>query len=770
MRSDFPTPEQVLEELASRVATQIDRLAPVAFDIAFDELIRQHSFLLAVNAARTPDGKPFNFAEVPGIAWSAPHREWLHQYSRLFERAANRIPDDRSFFAKLARTPMHLLPEDGAPALSPAVLAAIIDLGPMFVHRLEAWVSKRTVIETNAEESAVARHALSGADSRAYSEVVVDIVGAWEHLLQFGIGRRAERRTARETGPERWDIFREEWPLLWRHLSDTAHMLAAAVWNDDEAAARRYCDMLVRWRKTLGRDDYELYLLNRRLVFPSLFDMNWEEAVQSLKPLLPRHSGSISPDQLAGTIIRSAHDDVVLLTGALLIDWTMNEKQPSDIGARTGLALLQRSLVDPDEHDQEPGVRSFRSTFLDVLRLDLAGERFQKGHYGEELDKLVSHMDNMTERRVVSGRVYTPSTHHERDDLSLAFLAILLLAAPSEGDDGLVERVGELAVDDAVLPQGDRSLRGVDYILERFARSLETPWPQLQLAFDALKPDGDLSLSTTRLRAIIDNARGAIEKHRTEKLKARPIDSGKMERMRSAIEVAVLATPADVPIFHGYAIEGRSKAGASDLYSVIRSGVTKASLVEPAMENESSNFIEHLAKTVASSAGGRVWGLFTRRDRETLEVGARVEDEAFWLEIAKLTPRISNNPTLVVSRSAEGRAIRRLLYPTGGDTSKLKVERRDRDGRRGDYIATVEGVDVFGGNFAPGLAWLFSGTALRVVHYAILNAEGQHVTLAYEPADELTGALRAQFNQTAEWSDDPIFEIQSPDPADEGAS
>jgi hypothetical protein len=93
----LPTPAEILEELVDRAALQIDNLAPVAFDAAVKELTRYHRFLLIVNAATTPDGKPFNYAVVPGEAWSGPHNEWIREYRRLFERAASRIGGDSDF-------------------------------------------------------------------------------------------------------------------------------------------------------------------------------------------------------------------------------------------------------------------------------------------------------------------------------------------------------------------------------------------------------------------------------------------------------------------------------------------------------------------------------------------------------------------------------------------------------------------------------------------------------------------------------------------------
>src|SRR2546421_2293290 len=99
MTRELPDPLEILEELADKAALQIDRLAPVAFDAALNEMTRYHRFLLSLNASRGPDGAPFSFAAVQGEAWRAPHSEWISQYRRLFERAANRIGDDTDFIS-----------------------------------------------------------------------------------------------------------------------------------------------------------------------------------------------------------------------------------------------------------------------------------------------------------------------------------------------------------------------------------------------------------------------------------------------------------------------------------------------------------------------------------------------------------------------------------------------------------------------------------------------------------------------------------------------
>jgi hypothetical protein len=159
MKSELPSPDQILEELADKAAAQIDRRAPVAFDAALGELIQHHKFLLAINATHLPDGKPFNFAEVAGLAWRRPHSEWISQYRRLFERAADQIRDDQSFIEKLAYVPLSLMSRDSDVELSPGVRQGIVDLGPMLVYPCANLVEMPEVVSEGRQQR---RKALRG--------------------------------------------------------------------------------------------------------------------------------------------------------------------------------------------------------------------------------------------------------------------------------------------------------------------------------------------------------------------------------------------------------------------------------------------------------------------------------------------------------------------------------------------------------------------------------------------------------------------------------
>lgn len=767
MRSELTRPDEILEELADKTAAQIERLAPVAFDSAFREMTRYHRFLLALGASRTPDGAAFNFAEVAGNAWHAPHKEWIRQYRRLFERAADRLADDDRFIRSLAYAPNRLLPRPSDPELSPNVVRAILDLGPILVSRLEAWVTKRTTVETREGQAAEPRLALAGSDAKAYANVLPDIVGAWESLLHQPASMYRWREVGEHSDAERWAAFGASWAFLWQHLTNTAYCLATAVWNEDEIGAALFREALVRWPQALDhRFDDRAELRHRRLLFPSILRLDWAEASAEAASLGHDYMPAPSPDQLFASVVRGAHEDTVLLTAALLLSWTMNGKQASNIGARTARALLHRE-VSHDDHRHHGGQElGFRSLFLDLLRSELAGESYRDGSYAAELDHLVATLDNMTERRVVPGRVFTPSTMHARDDLLLPELAILLAHAPDEGDDGVLERIAALAREEEVLPDGDGSLRGILRRLERFQSTLEQPWPDLRPGVSPLADGRDLERARVRVREVIATATAAIEAERRQRLEARAPDPAKLERIRAAIETALLTEAPEAPFFRGVEVGRALRNDAAEWRDMTFSGIQKAQLLEPPMDPPGSGFEERLVSGSREMAGNLAWHAFCHRSRTEAKVSARAEDEVFWREVAPLVAQVGPDPVLVVSRNAEGRALRRFLYAPAADRPRLTIEQRSRDERGASYIATIEGVDVFGAEFPAGKAWLFSARSLRAVRYAETDPAGRYAELTFELGEEMKGTLRVRLRQLLEWSDGPIFELKAPDPED----
>jgi hypothetical protein len=402
---------------------------------------------------------------------------------------------------------------------------------------------------------------------------------------------------------------------------------------------------------------------------------------------------------------------------------------------------------------------------LDVVRLDTAAQRSEKGTYGAGLDHFVERLDNMTERRVVPGRVFTPSTLHGRDGLQIPFLAMLLAAVPGEGDDGVVARIRDLAKNEAILPDGDGTLRDLLRGFSLFTKALDEPSSELQRGALLLKPDAEFDRVRRSLRDIVAAGVSAIEHERTERLRARPVDPKKLHGLRDAAEASLLRVPARVPFFRGFAIEKVALPGAEKI-SVSMDGVPKAQLVEPPMESPGLNFKEAYVRGMTDNAAARVWHLFHERGRMRVTIEAGVEDQAFWEEVRRLAPDVGAEPTLVISRQAEGRAVRELIRKPGGEPSSLNIQRKPREETESSsYMATVEGVDVFGTNFTPGIAWLFSSHLLQSIRYHA-GADGHILHLSYVLGEHFKGAIVTEFAHEAVWADWTVYEIRCSDPSD----
>jgi hypothetical protein len=419
---------------------------------------------------------------------------------------------------------------------------------------------------------------------------------------------------------------------------------------------------------------------------------------------------------------------------------------------------------------------------MDFIRLELASDSRSTDTYGVRLDNLVERLDNMTERRVVPGRVFTPSTLHGRDGLLAPLLAMLLVSAPGN-PDALITHSQNLAMNEQALPAGDRSMRRVLSEIDRLLNLLEGGSPIVQRGVKLLKADADFSVLGARLKAILSSGREAIETERKNRLRAKPIDNSAIRKLRDAGEVAMAKSPGEVPFFRGFSINKATERKEAETYTVLFNGLSKAQFVDPPMESEALGFEEIFAKGVAQAAGQRAWGLFTRRRRELVEISSHIDELAFWEQVKLLARDVGAEPVLVVSSRAEGRILRELIYGRREPVTPLKVERKAHEQVGDSYIVTIESIDVYGAAFNPGKAWLFSPYILQSLHYAEMDEEtwrfapqllqslpcietneDHHILrVSFQTGEDLKGSLIAEFKQDAEWADWPIYEIDFED-------
>ncbi len=753
MKRDLPTPEQILEELSGKVAAHIEHSAPEAFDNALDELLRYHEFLLSLNARPHIVGESFNFAQVQGREFLPPHVRWIRTYRRLFERAAERIPTESHFLRVLSSVPLRLLESPATAELPQDIIEWIIRTGPVMMHQIEAWVTRRTTVEVPKGGSAVPRLALAGADEKSYANVLPEIIGSWERLLQLAPYAYHWRDSLVHSQDKGWAAFAASWPYLWQHLSSTAYCLAVAVWNEDETGAKYFREALVRWPDTLGHREQDHFLRWNNLVFPHVVRLGFPSAVNAVANLRFENAPPPTAEALSDAAIRAAHQDVLLLTSALLLFWTMERKQASDIGGKTARALLLREGRDqlrPAENHL-----NFRKVLLELFRLWMPGQDQSDRSYDSALDRLVESLDDMTERRVVPGRVYTPSTLNGCDDLMSAFAALLTSALLHAGDENVEGALRELAAGDERLPGGDASLRGILQKLDLLDNALDHSADEIIRVQTTLTDGAGLADSKDRLASVIKLARQVIEEERQKHLDERPVDPKRIERIRASIETALLAKPAQLWFFRN--VDIRVTQNETGELIEVQLAVSKRQIVAPPMETPWPGLEGWAASECKVRVAYQAWQSFLRRPRKGVNVSGSVGDEAFWRAISPIVEQIQDSPVLVVA-DADADTLLRLVHR---NSSNLRIEHMQGFELPGSYIAHVEKVAVYGAGSKELGRLLFSSSALRQIDHGCIGE--QHVTVDFDLVEGSEGRLRVGFRQMEHWSTAPIFELHDTD-------
>jgi len=106
--------------------------------------------------------------------------------------------------------------------------------------------------------------------------------------------------------------------------------------------------------------------------------------------------------------------DTVILTAAVTLTWYLHEQQASDIGGQTAAGLIRGQVIEEEgtrfAAPQAQPADIFQRVFSVLIREDLVS-RLGPRRYGTRLDELVRFLSQMSERRVVPGRVYSSLVH-----------------------------------------------------------------------------------------------------------------------------------------------------------------------------------------------------------------------------------------------------------------------------------------------------------------------------------------------------------------------
>jgi hypothetical protein len=717
-KDSLPTSTDFIEQLVSKVVSQIDTGSPNGFDDALKEAVDFHSFALDAQNTRDEGGLLINLAQVNDGPFRRPDFEWVREYRRAFTAAINKMTSDGWFVLGMNRVVVRLWPGD-PDAYPSSVLQNILDLGRHQVVIFEAWVTKRAVIAA----SGAGAPDLAGSDLRAYEDALIHFVTSWEALEQLIVSSYRLRQSTRAGDEAYWKASTASWPLLQTHLRNSAFFLAAAVWNEDLAGSDHFRDLLVRWVQPFYTELRNHHPFRDALMLtPDLLHAGWPDSQAAAMRTLRFPQPQLEAKSVFGIILREAYYDAVAITGAVLLHWSATKQQPSQATARTAILVLGRQ-TRPDSGntllEQGAVAKSVFRLVFDLLVREALHSRLDEAKYSAYLEGLIGLLNEMATPRMIPGRIYGGFALDGFQTLTPEFLAILAGNLPSDGDGGVSDLIQRL-LDDHPEFHADSTLRDFGYQFGRYAAALDgEPDQRFAATVECFLTDPDLGTLRSRLKAIFDGVVTVITKRRLRQIREAPLDEARLKAVRDTVESALLAETRPggpfLPIMVSRtdrALEARETTfGQIDRGSFTRpemSGV-KFDDLPPIFAEFAGNFFRNI-----------LWYELNQRPKAIEEFDTQLGVAALLNRVREIAgdPKLGDELILLVPDNPFGNSIYMTTsgFPTEGlESYGLTREAGAESGAGCMYAGTIGKIHIYTWQF-PGAALLCSRTLLRAAH------------------------------------------------------
>lgn len=755
------TPAEILEELADHAIAEIERLATSGFEIAIDEMVDFHKFLIDAYLTADEQGMPINLARAGD--WRSLHQDWIQKYRRIFERAAEKIGDESEFVEVLAYLPMRLLPRDATRA-DIEITSSILSLPIILVHRIEDWLSKHRVQFAEIKPSLGV--ALIARDANAFRDVIFKIISAWENTLQLTGSIHGWDKQGNDLSSN-WKIYVSSWPFLRTHLQNTAYMLCVAAWNDDDIGSIRFRDMLLRWFSRIGHEFNIEYHLDQDLILPVTFDRAWNLACEHLA-LVTDWPQWMQPDAggIFGATLKSIHQDVITIAVGTLLSWHIEDLRGRTAPGRTALELLNWTLEDAEgeiDHFRRP--IGFVPFFMSVVRILSAGEQIREAGYPGWLDELARIFDQMSEREVVSGRIYRPTTHSSRDDLIKPWLGCLLLQMDDEDTPSVIGNISKRIAHENKFGGSDSRVRDVLHFLRQAVGQLTAEnYPYFEKALALKERQVETATLTNRLSGIITGVIEQIEARRTKRLEALPVDREKLDQIRNIIENAILKQSSFGP-FDQFVVV-RSKA-QFEAHQIQVTGFSKGYLTNPELAQRPLNQEEWLENIGRNLSSQMTWRKFLQHSSEPIVVQGEDDFVATMLDRAAQIRTAGGEPILIVSGWSDPAWIEKWFGWNAQIPAALRVA-KNKDQTARNYIGSVNDIDVFRFSLRASEAYLVRRDLLKEI--ILPSDEGEHfVDISFDEAAE-GGTIQFSLRQGSVWRGDQVVIFKYPAPTAESST
>jgi hypothetical protein len=760
----LPTPTDFIEQLISKVVSQIDAGSPNGFDDALKEAVDFHSFVLEAQNTRDEGGLLVNLAQVYDGPFKRPDYEWLREYRRVYTAAINKMTSDGWFVHGMSRLAARLWPRDPE-AYPSSVLQNILDLGRHQVAIFEAWVTRRAVMAT--PEGAAAPD-LAGSDLTAYEDALIHFVASWEGLEQIIVASYELRQSLRAGDEAYWKTSGASWPSLQAHMRNTAYFLAAVVWNEDLAGSNRFSDLLVRWVQTFYSQLQDLYPFRDALMLtPDLLRAPWPAAQAAAIRTLMYPQQPPGAKAVFGIVLREAYYDLLAITGAVLLHWFVTKQQPSSATANTAMIVLRReTLPDSGNTLLEPGAAAktvFRLVF-DLLVREALHSRSDEAKYSAYLEGLIQLLNEMATPRMIPGRIYGGFVLDGFQTLTPELLGILAGNLPAEGDEGVKDLIERL-LDDHPEFRADSTLRDFGYQFGRYTAALDgDPDQRFSVTVERFVTDPDLETLRSRLKAIFDGVVRVIAKRRLQRIQEAPLDEARVKAVRDAVQGALLAETRPGGAFLPIRVSRTDRA--LEARETTFREMDRGSFTRPEMSGIEFNelppiFVEFGLNFFRSI----MWNKLAQRSKTIEKFDVQLGVAALLNRVRDIArdPNLGDELILLVPYNSVGEAI----YMAGSGFSTEGLESygltREADAASGvgsTYAGTMGNTHIYSWQFG-GVAVLCSRSLLRAAHFSrVHDLDTIFDFELYDSGDPTKSMVRMWLAAEFEWEDRLVIEFR----------
>lgn len=622
------TPHNVLKELSAHVVAQLDKRSAVGFDTALEELLDFHKFLIQAYSFQE-NGQVRSFAE--NADWVSPlHFQWAHEHFRIFEASAKIIHEDNHYAQKASGIFIWLLARC-AKDIGDVIATRLLSLPCVFIHRVEDWLEARSTVDADNNRS------LPRPEAKAYEDLLSSMVSDWEWSLTNAQFAYEWKEAKKQDDAAFWSRLSSSWPYVFKHLENTAYILSATVWGNDAQGAKDFGSSFIKWLDNVSVDvSVHHSPIYGEIVFPDFIKASWivvDEKVTRYNNNLHRPN---SPWNVFVSILNVAYWDMLLLASGILTAWFIEGKTEGKLILEAARGILTGHYGTDEDDFQTSSELRLEDFITRIIRLRAVYHIEAPEYYGY-LEGAVANIDRMSERRILMGRHFTPSTKNHVQDLMAAWALLALDIYVRRRPDATrtITYLGNLVAENIYLEEGQILTRTHEALLE-LATLLENTNNATIASYNASLRTNINEEHRSALVQILRDSGERLKLNHNERIRRRNIEEDKIAQLREDVSKEIPKGIAHIAPFQEVALQYVIEANPE--ISVNVNDLPKGMLLKPEMARPlytPKNFVEHLLNRVRHKVITDLIGL---PRQQTLAENA----EDFWGKIKNKAQALSD--------------------------------------------------------------------------------------------------------------------------------